>query len=300
MKKISKPSILKVKYLRTSDFKFLDRVCVKISIIILFSTWANFGILKAQCKPAVWSFQAGEELYYNAVYNWGFIWVNAGKVDFKVKKERLDGREVFHFSGTGTTLKKYDWIFKVRDYYHSWAEIADLKPIKYSRNTSEGKQKTDNKYWFDHKKNKIYTNTWNSKRKRKLDTLKLSPCIFDIMTAVYYVRTLDLSKYKINEKIPITMIVDNEIFKLYGRYLGIETLETREKKKYKCLKFSISLVKGTMFKGGEDLTVWVSDDNNRVPILIEAKILIGSVKATFDYAKNLKYPLHFENRKSQH
>lgn len=266
-------------------------------IFLLIGIWLNVVSIKAQCKPAVWSFQAGEELYYDVVYNWGFIWVEAGKVDFKVTKEHLDGREVFHFASIGVSLKKYDWFFKVRDSYDSWAETADLKPIKYSRNTSEGKQKADNKYWFDYEHKKIYTNSWNSKRKRKLDTLSLAPCIFDIMTAVYYVRTLDLSKYKIREKIPITMIVDDEIFKLYGRYLGKETIKTREKKEYKCLKFSISLVKGTMFKGGEDLTVWVSDDNNRVPLLIEAKILIGVVKATFDYAKNLKSPLHFETIK---
>ncbi|MEN8120866.1 MAG: DUF3108 domain-containing protein [Bacteroidota bacterium] len=273
------------------DFRL--QISVKISIFVFINIWHSL-IINAQCKPAVWSFQAGEELYYDVVYNWGFIWVEAGSVDFKVHNEQLDGREVFHFESTGTSLKKYDWFFKVRDYYDSWAEIADLKPIKYSRNTSEGKQKADNKYWFDYKLQKIYTNTWNSKRKRKLDTLALAPCIFDIMTAVYYVRTLDLSKYKINEKIPLSMIVDNEIYVLYGRYLGKETIKTREEKKYDCLKFSISLVEGTMFKGGEDLTVWVSNDNNRIPLLIEAKILVGSVKATFNRAKNIKHPLHFE------
>ena len=267
---------------------------IKVLIIILFSIWSCFGILKAQCKPLVWSFQSGEELYYDVVYNWGFLWVEAGKVDFKVHKERLDGREVFHFESAGKSLEKYDWFFKVRDYYDSWAEMTDLKPIKYSRNTSEGKQKADNKYWFDYKQQKIYTNSWNSQRERKLDTLHLFPCLFDIMTAVYYVRTLDLSNYKINEKIPLSMIVDDEIFKLYGRYLGEETIKMREKKEYKCLKFSISLVEGTMFKGGEDLEVWVTNDNNRIPILIEAKILVGVVKATFDHAKNLKHPLFYQ------
>ena len=241
-------SKVEVKNLRTSDLQLLTKLCVKIPVFIIVIVWSNFEILKAQCKPAIWSFQAGEELYYDVVYNWGFIWLEAGKVDFKVTKEHLSGREVFHFASTGISLKKYDWFFKVRDYYDSWAEMADLEPIKYSRNTSEGKQKADNKYRFDYELQKIYTNTWNSKRKRKLDTLALSPCIFDIMTAVYYVRTLDLSKYKISEKIPITMIVDNEIFELYGRYQGKETIKTREKKKYKCLKFSISLVEGTMFK----------------------------------------------------
>jgi len=282
------------KYRLVSYFKRLIRMFIKVLIIILFSIWSNFGMLKAQCKPAVWSFQAGEELYYDVVYNWGFIWVEAGKVNFKVHEEYLDGKEVFHFESTGASLKKYDWFFKVRDYYHSWAEMDDLKPIKYSRKTSEGKQKADNKYWFDYKQQKIYTNSWNSQRERKLDTLHLSPCLFDIMTAVYYVRTLNLSKYKTNEKILLTMIVDDEIFKLYGRYLGKETINTIEKKEFKCLKFSISLVEGTMFKGGEDLVVWVTDDNNRVPILIEAKILVGVVKATFDYAKKLKHPLFYQ------
>ena len=266
----------------------------KLAILIFINIWLKVIVLQAQCKPVIWSFQEGEELYYDVVYNWGFIWVEAGRVDFTVKKELLGGEEVFHFGSKGSSLEKYDWFFKVRDYYHSWAGITDLKPIKYFRQTSEGQQKADNKYWFDYKKEKIYTNSWNSNRNRKLDTLKLPSCIFDIMTAVYYVRTLDLSNYKINEKIPLLMIVDDEIFELYGRYMGKETLETREKKKYKCLKFSILLIEGTMFKGGEDLIVWVSDDKNRVPLLIEAKILIGSVKATFDYAKNLKYPLHFE------
>jgi hypothetical protein len=259
--------------------------------------WLSLINLKAQCKPAVWSFKPGEELYYDVVYNWGFIWMDAGRVIFKANTEYLNGRRVYHFKGAGSSLKKYDWFFKVRDYYDSWAEISDLKPIKYIRNTSEGNQKTDNKYLFDYNKKRIYTDTKSTGRNQKFDTLKLSPCVFDIMTAVYYVRTLDLAKYKLNDKISLTMIVDNEIFHLYGRYLGQEILKTRDKKKFKTLKFKIKLVAGTMFKGGEDLTVWITDDHNRLPLLVEAKILVGSVKATFDYAKNLKYPLRYEELK---
>ena len=270
---------------------------IKILIIVFISGLLNFTDLKAQCKPSVWSFKSGEELYYNVVYNWGFIWVEAGKVNFKAKKEYFKGKQVFHFSGTGFSLKKYDWIFTVRDYYNSYAEISDLKPIKYIRNTSEGKYKTDNTYNFDYKKRKIYTDTENSSKPKSLDTLKLPYCLFDIMTAVFYVRTLDLKSYNIDEKISLKMIIDNEIYNLYGRYLGKETIKTKDKKKYKTLKFSIKLVEGTIFSGGEDLIVWVSDDNNRIPILVEAKILVGSVKASFDYAKNTKYPLLFENTK---
>lgn len=267
---------------------------LKKAFVVFIYIWFSLTGITAQCEPSVWSFNAGEELYYDVVYNWGFIWVDAGKVDFKVKKEYLDGKKVFHFSSTGVSLKKYDWFFKVRDYYNSWARISDLKPVKYIRNSSEGKQKTDNTYHFDYRKKNIYTDTQSSQKIQKLDTLKLPPCVFDVMTAVYYVRTLDLTKYKVNDKISLTMIVDNKIYSLYGHYLGQELLSIRNKKKYKSLKFSIKLVAGTIFSGDEDLIVWISDDYNRVPLLVEAKILVGSVKASFDYAKNLKYPLRFE------
>ena len=250
----------------------------------------------AQCKPHIQAFQAGEELYYDAVYNWGFIWVNAGKVDFKVNTEYYKGQKVYHFSSVGVSLKKYDWIYTVRDYFDSWASIPDLKPLKYIRNTSEGKYKTYNVYEFDYDQNKIYTDTWNSEKRQKYDTLNLNACLFDIMTAVYYVRTLDLSKYKINEKIPLSMIIDNEVYNLYGRYLGKEQLETHDGKIFNTLKFSVMLVEGTIFKGGEDLLVWVTADKNRVPILVEAEILVGTVKASFNHAVNLKYPLKFTEK----
>jgi len=249
---------------------------------------------KAQCKPEIKAFQEGEELYFDAVYNWGFIWVNAGKVNFKLEKVPFNGKEVYHFSGFGKSVKKYDWLYTVRDYYDSWATIPDMKPLKYIRNTSEGQNKTYNVYTFDYSNNKIYSDTWNTEHAQKLDTLDLQACLFDIMTAVYYVRTLALSKYKINEKIPVKMIIDNEVYNLYGRYLGKEQLETHDGKKYNTLKFSILLVEGTIFKGGEDLVVWITDDNNRVPLLVEAKILVGTVKAVFTGAKNLLYPIKFE------
>ncbi|MCF6239731.1 MAG: DUF3108 domain-containing protein [Bacteroidales bacterium] len=279
--------------MKTKLEKWKNNLFIKRLLIVLIISGMYYPA-DAQCKPVIQAFQNGEELYYDVVYNWGFIWVNAGKVKFKVQKENFRGQVVYHFTGTGKSLEKYDWMYRVRDYYHSWATITDLKPLKYIRNTSEGKQKTYNVYEFDYQKNKIYTDTWNTQKAQKFDTLNLQNCLFDIMTAVYYVRTLDLSKYKINEKIPISMIIDNEIYNLYGRYLGKETLETHEGKKYETLKFSILLVEGTIFKGGEDLLVWVTADKNRVPILVDAKILVGTVKASFKHAVNLKYPLKFK------
>ncbi|HSH53034.1 MAG TPA: DUF3108 domain-containing protein, partial [Bacteroidales bacterium] len=78
------------------------------------------------------------------------------------------------------------------------------------------------------------------------------------------------------------------------RFLGREVIKLHNKQKFKTIKFSALLVEGTIFKGGEDLLIWVTDDLNRIPVLIEAKILIGSVKATLLSTENLKFPLDSE------
>ena len=106
-----------------------------------------------------------------------------------------------------------------------------------------------------------------------------------------YCRTLDFDKYKKGDRIPITMAIDNEIFDLYIRYLGRERLRTRDGTIFNTIRFSAMLVEGTIFKGGEDLQVWVTDDKNRVPIQVEAKILVGSVKAVLTGMEGLMYPI---------
>ena len=85
------------------------------------------------------------------------------------------------------------------------------------------------------------------------------------------------------------MILDSEAYHLYIRYLGKEEVTTRDKKKYKCIKFAIQLVDGTIFKGDEDAIIWVTDDENKVPVIVEAQILVGSVKAILSEAKGLKH-----------
>lgn len=239
-------------------------------------------------------FNAGEKISYDAAYNWGFIWINAGNVQFEVNETKYAGNEVYHFNSYGSSIQSYDWLFKVRDYFQSYARKEDLAPLFFDRNTYEGGHIVHNRFTFDYKEQLIYSQTENSKKPYAEDTLELQQNIYDVISGVYYIRNLDFDKYEINDTIPIRMIIDNEIFDLYIRYLGKEIIKTHNKQKFKTIKFSALLIEGTIFSGGEDLFVWVSDDMNRIPILVEAKILIGSVKATIRETENLKFPLSSE------
>lgn len=245
----------------------------------------------AQCIKENYAFQAGETLKYNVMYHWGFIWLDAGRVEFNVSTKFYKGRQVYHLTGIGNTLPKHEWIYKVRDKYQSYLDKETLLPLWYERDTYEGGYEVHNQFFFNQKNDQVYTNTKNSNKPFERDTLDLPPCTYDVMSLIYFSRNIDFSNTKINETIPVTSIIDNEIFELFIRYRGKEVLETRDGKKYNTLKFSALLVEGTIFKGGEDLFVWVTDDRNRIPILVEAKILVGSVKAILTSAEGtIHYP----------
>lgn len=245
----------------------------------------------AQCIKENFAFQEGEVLKYNVMYNWKFIWLDAGRVDFSVSSKYYKGRPVYHLLGIGNSLPKHDWIYTVRDKYQSYMDKETLLPLWYERDTYEGGYEVHNQFYFDHDRKLVYTETENSDKPYEKDTLELTPCTYDVMSLIYFSRNIDFSGKAPGELIPISAIIDNEIFDLYIRYRGKEILETKDGKTYNTIKFSALLVEGTIFKGGEDLYVWVTDDRNRIPVLVEAKILVGSVKALLSSATGtIMYP----------
>ena len=243
----------------------------------------------AQCRIDSKAFAPGEKITYHAFYNWGFIWLNAGIVEFTVTSKMYENRNVYHLYSYGSSYKTYDWIFKLREKYQAYIDPETFRPLWYERDVYEGGYTAFEDYKFDYENNLIHTYVKKGKRPEKTDTLPITPCLFDILSAVYYFRSVDFSKNKIGDRIPIHMILDSQSYNLSMRYLGKEEVKTRDKKKYSCIKFAIQLVEGTVFKGDEDAIIWVTDDANKIPVIVEAQILVGSVKAILSDATGLKH-----------
>ena len=262
----------------------------KLLYIFLFAVLSG-GSVYGQCHDKPEAFQVGEKIYYSVYYNWGFIWLDAAEAYFEVLPGKYEGKSAFHFKSYGRSLDGYDWIFKVRDKYEAYASDSVLRSYYFVRDTYEGGYKVDNQYEFDYKNNLIYSQSENSKKLQIKDTLLLSPCTFDMLTAIYYARSIDYSNLKKDEKVPVHMIIDNEQVELYIRYKGRETIELKDGTKYKCIVFTALMMEGSIFNGGEDVKVWVTDDENKIPVLVEAKILVGSVKAYLSKTVGLKNPI---------
>ncbi len=227
------------------------------------------------------AFQEGEIVNYNVYYSIIGLYINAGNASFEVNQEKLNNKPVYHVTGKGSSNSNYDWIFKVRDRYESFIDTNTLQPLKFIRDVDEGGYKINEDVTF----NKDVNTAVSAK-----GVVKIPACIQDVISSIYYARNIDFSKYNPDEKTPFTMFLDNEVYNLYIKYIGKEEIKTRYGK-FKAIKFSPLLVKGTIFSGGEKMMVWVTDDANRIPIRIESPISVGSVKVDMMGYRGLRYPL---------
>jgi hypothetical protein len=231
------------------------------------------------CSIRNTSFSAGEKITFKVYYNLGRVFVGAGEATFNCQLEKFAGRDVYHVTGDGKTFRTYDWIFKVRDKYESFIDTATLQPLKFLRNVNEGGYKIYNNVVFNQAQH-IATSTNGA--------FPVPPCVQDVISAIYYARNIDFSKYNVGDKIPFAMFLDDQVYEIYIRYLGKEEVNTRFGK-FRAIKFKPLLIKGTIFEGGEKMTVWVSDDANKVPLRVDSPISVGSIKVDMVDYKNLRY-----------
>ena len=251
-------------------------------ILLIFQLIAG---AQTTCNVMNKTFKAGEQCGYKIYYNWGAIWMTAGEASFSAELTNINGRNVYHFVGTGATYSKYDWFYKVRDKYESYADTATLRPLRFKREASEGGSYTFDDYVFDQRKNKVYTDEKRNKKPAKFDSIAITTCTNDVMTAIFNARCLDFSKYKIKDTISVTFVLDGKVYPSYIRYLGKEVIKSDLLGYVRCIKFKPKLIEGTLFKGGEQMTVWVTDDENKMPVYVETPIIVGTIKVKlFQYS----------------
>jgi len=225
------------------------------------------------------AFKAGEQLEYRLHY--GVINAGTAKLEVKSLDQKIAGREVYHIVGSGKTKGAFDWFFKVRDRYETFLDVDGVFPWAFKRDVNEGGYKIKQNYKFAQTKNKV-----NNGEGKSFETPN---GIQDMLSAFYYARAIDYSNAKIGEVYTIWSFVDDEVWPLRIRYLGKDKIKVSGEK-YNALKFCPVVQEGRLFENEDDVAVWISDDANKIPLLAQGKVLIGSVKMELTKAKGLANP----------
>ncbi len=275
-------------------FRYLSVLHIlRIGFFIFFSL-SHTAFSQAEtdfCSIRNRSTQSGEKLTYKVYYTLAGAYIGAGEAVFSNTLKIFQGKQVYHVVGWGKTFPSYDWFYKVDDAYESYIDTITMLPLKFTRNVHE-------------RNNRIYNNVlFNHTTKKAVSTngmFNIPACVQDVLSSIYYARNIDYSQYKVGDKIPFSLFLDDQVYDIFIRYLGKEKLKTRTGT-YNTIKFKPLLIDGTIFKGGEHMSVWVSDDENKVPVLIETPILIGSIKVYLTGTDNLrnKSVIQFKKQKKE-
>jgi len=250
----------------------------KILLLVTFLVLSNSSF--AQTESA---FDKGEWFKFKMSYSG---WMKAGEATLKVNEDVLDGKPVFHVVGKGKTTGAISWFFKVKDRYESYFDKEKLIPYRFIRDIDEGGHTKNIEINFDQKNQKAHVYNIKHNSKKIIDT---KPNVQDMVSTFYYLRNnLDVDKLKVDDEIRTDMFFDGENYGFKIKYLGKETLRT-EFGKVECLVFRPYVMAGRVFKEEESLTLWVSADQNRIPIRIKADLAIGSLRADLEAFKGLKH-----------
>lgn len=237
---------------------------VSFLAVLLTLTSSNMVSLPSVSNKA---FGIGEKLRYRVTY--GFMDAGEAIMEVKSTTKRGGDRELMQCVGTGRTLGGFNAFFKVNDRYESYIDKKGMFPWFFVRRVDEGGYKINQDYTFAQDKLKV--NNGEGKE------FKTPLAIQDMISSFYYARTLNYKNMKKNDIIEYKCFMDDEIFNLKIKYVGDEEIHIR-KGKFNCMKFVPVVQTGRIFKSENDLNFWVTKDDNRIPILVKAKIPVGMVK----------------------
>ncbi len=231
------------------------------------------------------AFKVGEYLKYRIHY--GII--NAGIAELRVKEiSHRNDRPVYHMIGEGRSVGMAEWFFPTRDRYESYIDTKAILPWEFIRDVDEDGFIIKRHLKFDHYSSKV-TETIDKPEK----TYSIIPYSQDMLSALYYARCVNTDELKPGDFLPVNMFLDYEDFSFRLKLMGVETIKTNWGK-VRCKKLIPVVQEGRVFSDKEGLTLWVTDDENKVPIRLEAELLVGKIKMDLVEYENLRHPIKFQ------
>jgi len=233
------------------------------------------------CLPAIVAspqnnFQPGEKAGY--LIHYGPL--NAGTATAELIRSEFRGKTYYHARAEARTTGLADKLFKVIDVYEGYFDSISLLPVRSVRDISEGRYKRHDEVIYDHK---------NLKATSILSGEHDIPAnIMDMTSVFYYIRKIDFDTMSPGQVIKIITFFDDELFPFDIRYFGKEQVRVRDKD-YNCIKLVPYVEPGRIFESEDDMTIWLSDDQNHIPICVRFDLIVGAFKCDILNYSGLKY-----------
>lgn len=238
-------------------------------------------------------FLQGEEFHYDIYYKYGLVMLKAGRSRYHIDITTYNNQSAYKSSLDFKTVSFFDKVFKIRDTLNSYISIPDLVPLFHNRNVNEGNYHYTEQI-FVHQQSPIYSEVRVIQEKNnqvRFDTiLNANDLGYDILNVFMFVRTLDYSEMKQGDSFRFTVFMGKDIINIIAHYAGPMVIEKSKWLKYKAIKLNVDITDAAFKEPDNSMEIWISDDENKIPLKLKAKLKIGAAEAILSSYKNLKHP----------
>ena len=245
------------------------------------------------------AFKAGEKMSFVLHYQWGVINSDVGTATVSLEETEYNGVPVFHCGVSGRTSRLFDLVFKVREQFDSWFTRDGLHPMRFTRDTHEGKYEARNNYVYDWNSSRILADVYTTSSGQRNIELPLDRCTYDLPALFFLARNMDMEAVTPEIRYPMTFVIDDDIYNVHFILHGRETIDVKGLGRINVIKFSAKLLAGEVFRSDTDMTIYISDDGNRLPVYFEAPLLVGKATGRMTSCSSLAHPFSSMVRSSR-
>ena len=210
------------------------------------------------------AFGLGERLVFDV--NYGFI--TAGEATLQVAgTDTLDGRVCYRIEFRVNSLPSFAWIYRVVDRYVTYIDEETIAPWKFEQHVREGSYSRDFTAAFDQRKHIATTSE---------GTYPIPPYVHDILSAFYFARTLDYGPMKPGDQVQMYNFYKDKTYELGVRFLGRQDLDVAAGT-FKTVVIEPLVKEGGLIKSEGRIVIWLTDDDRKIPVRVNTKVVIGSI-----------------------
>lgn len=246
-----------------------------ISILTFFSIQ-----LKAQCEADNRSFRGGEHLQYDLYFRYGLIYTKAGNSSLSVSDTKYKGKDAYRMMLTANSIGAAKVLFFIADTLTSYT-TKNIVPLAHLKDAHEGNDYRTERATYDYSTGKIKLRNINKKNGdlRYDTTLVSDDCIYDMLSIIYYARTLNYNKIEKGDEVTVSFLSGRNKVNMTIVHQGLESVQANDGRKYNCIKLSLIINEKAFEDKNEAMKVYITEDMNHIPIRIDSKLKVGSTRA---------------------
>ncbi len=248
-----------------------------ILILLLFIASQT---VSAQCTISNHAFASGEDIKYDLYFNFGIFNARAGSGSLTVTESNYRGKNSLKTVMLLNTSGLARSIYTINDTLTSYVDMQ-MRPLLFTKEAHEGKDYTIERQSFTYDEDEINIRTirhFNGAESFD-EVITTKECTYDYLSVLSLIRNLDYSGMQPGDRKYIQFISGKRAVNMYVNYQGVSSVKANDGKTYEVIDISMTIHDDAFTNQKDALRASLTNDRNRIPVVIDTNLKIGSVRA---------------------